>query len=310
MSKKEEYIEQVRLLVRLLPIIDKEDCFALKGGTAINLFYRPFPRLSVDIDLLYLPMDDRQTAWDNILAAFERISADIKASIAGVQIQNTTHHQQNSLRLIVSLGDVKVKIELSPVIRGSLFPPERMEVHEAVESEFGYAEIKVASHPDLYAGKLCAALDRQHPRDLFDVLQLYQNEGLTDDLRKTFLIFLVSHFRPMSELLNPHRKDIKAIYENEFVQMADVDTSFDELLEVRERLINDINKDMTENERQFLLSVKNMIPDFSLLEMQNPELIAELPSVKWRLINLAKMPQEKHTKAYEALKSVLYPGIL
>ncbi|MNL74150.1 hypothetical protein D3C87_1997240 [compost metagenome] len=65
---------------------------------------------------------------------------------------------------------------------------------------------------------------------------------------------------------------------------------------------------MTENERQFLLSVKNMTPDFSLLEMENPELIAELPSVKWRLINLAKMSPDKHAKAYEALRLVLYPG--
>jgi predicted nucleotidyltransferase component of viral defense system len=308
MSKKEEYAEQVRLLIRLLPIIDQEDCFALKGGTAINLFYRPFPRLSVDIDLLYLPMDDRQTAWDNILAAFERIAAEIKAKIPGVQIQNTTDHQKNSLRLIVTLGDVKVKIELSPVIRGTVFAAERMEVHELVEKEFGYAEMLVASHPDLYAGKLCAALDRQHPRDLFDVLLLYQNGGLTNDLRKTFLIFLVSHFRPMSELLNPNRKDIAEIYESEFVQMADVDISLDELLEIREKLIYDINTSMTENERQFLLSVKNMTPDFSLLEMENPELIAELPSVKWRLINLAKMSPDKHAKAYEALRLVLYPG--
>lgn len=143
-------------------------------------------------------MEDRKTAWDSIQAAFERITAEIKATMQGVKVQNTTHHQSNSLRLIISLGEVKVKIELSPVIRGSVFAAQRMEVHERVEKEFGYAEMMVASHPDLYAGKLCAALDRQHPRDLFDVLQLYQNEGLTEDLRKTFLIFLVSHFRPMS----------------------------------------------------------------------------------------------------------------
>jgi len=308
MSKKEDYIEQVRLLIRLLPIIDKEDCFALKGGTAINLFYRPFPRLSVDIDLLYLPMDDRETSWKNILVALDRITTNIKATISGVLVQNTTHQQQNSLRLIVSLDDVKVKIELSPVIRGTVFAPQRMEVHELVEKEFGYAEIMVASHPDLYAGKLCAALDRQHPRDLFDVLLLYQNEGLTDNLRKTFLLFLVSHFRPMSELLNPNRKDISEIYESEFVQMSDVDISLEELIDIRERLINDINSSMTKKERNFLLSIKNMTPDFSLLELEDPDLIANLPSVKWKLINLAKMPVDKHAKAYEALRLVLYPG--
>ncbi|WP_202409492.1 nucleotidyl transferase AbiEii/AbiGii toxin family protein [Hufsiella arboris] len=189
MSKKEEYEQQVRLLVSILPIIDKEKIFALKGGTAINLFYRPFPRLSVDIDLLYLPMDDRETAWQNIKEAFVRIAGGIKKVMPAAKIQNTTLQQEDSLRIIVSLGDVRIKIELSPVIRGTVFAPQRMSVREEVEKDFGYTEILVASHADLYAGKICAALDRQHPRDLFDVKQLYENEGLTDDLRKTVIVF-------------------------------------------------------------------------------------------------------------------------
>jgi len=306
MSKKEEYAEQVRLLIRLLPIIDKEDCFALKGGTAINLFYRDLPRLSVDIDLLYLPMEDRDASLENIRAALARITDSIKKSIAGAQVQNTTLQQDNSLRIIVSLNDVRVKIELSPVIRGSLFPAVRMEVRPQVEKEFGYAEMLVASHPDLYAGKLCAALDRQHPRDLFDIKQLYENEGLTEELRKTFLVFLISHFRPMAELLNPNRKDISGIYEMEFAQMAEIEVSLEELLSVREKLIADINKEMTDSERKFLLSVKNKTPDWALLGL-DAALVSELPSVKWRLINLNKMSENKHVTAYKNLEAVLYP---
>jgi len=306
MSKKEEYAEQVRLLIRLLPIIDKEDCFALKGGTAINLFYRDLPRLSVDIDLLYLPMEDRDASLENIRAALARITDSIKKSIAGAQVQNTTLQQDNSLRIIVSLNDVRVKIELSPVIRGSLFPAVRMEVRPQVEKDFGYAEMLVASHPDLYAGKLCAALDRQHPRDLFDVKQLYENEGLTEELRKTFLVFLISHFRPMAELLNPNRKDISGIYEMEFAQMAEIEVSLEELLSVREKLIADINKEMTDSERKFLLSVKNKTPDWALLGL-DAALVSELPSVKWRLINLNKMSENKHVTAYKNLEAVLYP---
>jgi len=307
MSKKEEYAEQVRLLIRLLPIIDKEDCFALKGGTAINLFYRDLPRLSVDIDLLYLPMEDREASLENIRTALARITDSIKKSIAGAQVQNTTLQQDNSLRIIVSLNDVRVKIELSPVIRGSLFPAVRMEVRPEVEKEFGYAEMLVASHPDLYAGKLCAALDRQHPRDLFDVKQLYENEGLTEELRKTFLVFLISHFRPMAELLNPNRKDISGIYEMEFVQMAEIEVSLEELLSIREKLIADINKEMTDSERKFLLSVKNKTPDWALLGL-DAALVSELPSVKWRLINLNKMSENKHVTAYKNLEAVLYPS--
>ncbi len=47
------FTEQVRLLVALLPRVAKQECFALKGGTAINMFLRDMPRLSVDIDLAY-----------------------------------------------------------------------------------------------------------------------------------------------------------------------------------------------------------------------------------------------------------------
>lgn len=251
-------------------------------------------------------MEVRDASLENIRAALARITDSIKKSIAGAQVQNTTLQQDNSLRIIVSLNDVRVKIELSPVIRGSLFPAVRMEVRPQVEKEFGYAEMLVASHPDLYAGKLCAALDRQHPRDLFDVKQLYENEGLTEELRKTFLVFLISHFRPMAELLNPNRKDISGIYEMEFAQMAEIEVSLQELLSVRKKLIADINKEMTDSERKFLLSVKNKTPDWALLGL-DAALVSELPSVKWRLINLNKMSENKHVTAYKNLKAVLYP---
>ena len=208
------------------------------------------------------------------------------------------HDQSDALRLIVSQGEIRIKVELSPVIRGTVFPEVRMEVVEEVETEFGYVEMQVASHPDLYAGKLCAALDRQHPRDLFDVKFLLENEGLTDNLRKTFLIFLISHQRPMSELLQPNRKDISEIYETEFKQMAEVDVPLEQLEEARENLIQQINSQMTDNEKKFLLTFKNKTPDWNLLEMENSNVIANLPSVLWKMINLKKMPVQKHKEAY------------
>lgn len=301
------YSKQVQLLVRVLPLVDTEKCFALKGGTAINLFYRALPRLSVDIDLLYIPMDDRETALINIRAALSRISKLIVQTIPGSKVQDA-HEQSEALRLIVSQGEVRIKVELSPVIRGTVFPEERMEVSEEVEREFGYVEMQVASLPDLYAGKLCAALDRQHPRDLFDVKFLLENEGLTENLRKTFLVFLISHQRPMSELLAPNRKDISEIYKTEFMQMAQVDVPLGQLEEARENLIEQINSQMTENEKKFLLSFKNKTPDWSLMEMDNIEVIANLPSVRWKMINLQQMPLQKHKEAFEKLQQVLFPN--
>jgi predicted nucleotidyltransferase component of viral defense system len=300
------YSKQVQLLVRVLPLVDTEKCFALKGGTAINLFYRALPRLSVDIDLLYIPMDDRETALINIKAALSRISKLILETIPDSKVQNA-HDQSDALRLIVSQGEVRIKVELSPVIRGTVFPEIRMEVNEEVEKQFGYVEMQVASLPDLYAGKLCAALDRQHPRDLFDVKFLLENEGLTENLRKTFLIFLISHQRPMAELLAPNRKDISEIYVTEFMQMAQVEVPLEQLEEARENLIHQIHIDMTENEKKFLLSFKNKASDWNLLEMDNVEVIANLPSVRWKMINLEQMPVQKHKEAVEKLQNILFP---
>lgn len=304
MNKDTIYYQQVQLLVRVLPLLDSEKCFALKGGTAINLFYRKLPRLSVDIDLLYLPAEPREVSLKNIREALTRLSMLITKTVVGAKVQNT-HEQNDGLRLIVQLGDVRIKIELSPVIRGTVFEAERMAVCELVEREFGYAEIQVASLPDLYAGKICAALDRQHPRDLFDVKFLLENEGFTQDLRKTFLVFLISHQRPMSELLAPNHKDITAIYENEFAQMAEADVSLKELENTRELLVELIHKQMTDQEREFLISFKAQTPQWDLLGLQNLEQVAALPSVQWKLMNLARMPKQKHAQALEKLRAVL-----
>lgn len=306
MKKDGIYYKQVQLLVRVLPLLDSEKCFALKGGTAINLFFRELPRLSVDIDLLYLPSEGREKALNNIRASLTRLSLLIKKTIPGIRIQNT-HEQSDALRLILQLGDIRIKVELSPVIRGTVFPEKRMEVCELVEKEFGYVEIQVASLPDLYAGKICAALDRQHPRDLFDVKLLLENEGFTDDLRKTFLVFLISHQRPMSELLAPHRKNIRDIYISEFADMAEVNIPIKELEQTREHLIDVIHQNMTTDERSFLLSVKDRNPKWELLGLDNIDEVSNLPSVQWKLKNLQNMDTIKHTKALDKLKTVLYP---
>lgn len=291
--------------MRILPLLDSEKCFALKGGTAINLFYRELPRLSVDIDLLYLPFDGREEALPKIREALTRLSDLIKKSIYGTQIQNT-HEQSNALRLIIQKEDIRIKIELSPVIRGTVFPAGRMEVCETVQREFGYVEVQVASLPDLFAGKICAALDRQHPRDLFDVKFLLENEGFSEDLRKTFLVFLVSHQRPMAELLAPHRKYIREIFVSEFADMAEVDISVEELEQTREQLIEIIHRDITDNERNFLLSFKEQNPQWKLLGLENIKEIANLPSVQWKLLNLSRMDKIKYKEATYKLKQVLF----
>lgn len=302
----ERYRDQVRLLLRVLPLVAVEKCFALKGGTAINLFVRDLPRLSVDIDLVYLPMDNRDTALPAIHAALERIAAAITTTLKGARVQKSFEQQHDALRLVVRHNKAQIKIELSPVLRGSVFPDQVMGVRPIVEEQFGYAEIQVVSMPDLYAGKLCAALDRQHPRDLFDVKFLLENEGITDDLRRTFLVYLISHSRQIAELISPVRKNITGLYEGEFRAMAQVDVPLADLEAARATLVAAINTNLTTDERRFLVSFKKRAPDWSLLPLPH---IKDLPAVRWKLMNLAKMSDDKHLAAANSLEALLFPPI-
>lgn len=302
MDRNSIYYKQVQLLIQVLPFVAKQKCFALKGGTAINLFVRDFPRLSVDIDLVYLPMNSRDDALQEICDGLNAISRDLKIAFKDVELTEAYRSNRDVLRLIVARNGVQIKVELSPVLRGTVYEPKLMEVCAAVEDEFGYVEIPVVDPADLYAGKICAALDRQHPRDLFDVKWLLENEGITDEIRKALLVYLSSHNRPIAELLSPHFKDITAIYEGEFSNMAETDVPLAELESVRVRLVELIHKGLTDSEKSFLLSFKNREPDWALLGLNG---VSQLPAIKWKQINLAKMPKEKHTRALEKLKGVL-----
>jgi predicted nucleotidyltransferase component of viral defense system len=302
MDRQSHYYRQVQLLLRLIPFVARHDCFALKGGTAINLFVRDFPRLSVDIDLVFLPMMERHEALQTIKDHLETLATTIMASIDNTRVIRSFQDKTDALRLLVERDGVQIKIELSPVLRGTVYEPLVIPVSEAVEEEFGFAEMAVVSFADLYAGKICAALDRQHPRDLFDIKQLLDNEGLTVDLRKALLVYIISHPRPIAELLRPHFKDISAVYEGEFRNMADQDIPQAELEAAREQLVRLIHTSLTPQERAFLLSFKNRTPDWSLLELSG---IDRLPAVRWKLQNLTKMPSEKHVEAYVRLEKIL-----
>ncbi|EHJ91083.1 nucleotidyl transferase AbiEii/AbiGii toxin family protein [Vreelandella boliviensis] len=290
---RETYEAQVALLVRILPHVAKEDVFALKGGTAINLFYRDLPRLSVDIDLTYLPLKDRIDSLSEINNAMDRIAGAIEGGIVGAKTQRIKGGGGGATRLLTRMGGVEIKIETSPVTRGVVHDPETLTVSEAVEDEFGYAEMQVVSFEDLFGGKLNAAVDRQHPRDLYDVRLLYDNEGLTDDLFRTFLIYIASSSRPAHELLNPNPIDLDKPYTQEFEGMTRASVSLEELLNTRQRLIADIHSRFDENTKRFLLSLHDGSPDFDVIDRSRA---ADLPAVRWKLINLEKLKNENAAK--------------
>jgi len=298
---EEQYRRQVALLLRTIPLVAAEDCFALKGGTAIYLFIRNMPRLSVDIDLTYLPVQPRDKSLKTIDAAMTRISDRIIKTILGARV--TPSRAENTiLKLLLRAEGAQIKIEVTPVLRGCVYEPELRAVSAAVEETFGFAEMQVVSLADLYAGKIVAALDRQHPRDLFDVRDLLANEGISDDLRRAFIVYLLSHGRPMSEVLAPTRKPIQEEFLRGFEGMTEKPVSLDELVAARESIIRAVVGDMPQDHRAFLISFKRGTPEWPLLGV--PE-AAMLPAVKWRQENLDKLTRKKRDELVKRLAEVL-----
>ena len=298
---REQYMRQVALLVRTLPFIARHDAFALKGGTAINLFYRDMPRLSVDIDLTYLPIEDRETTLKNIDAILDHIRKDLQRNLRAVSVQRIAGGGNHDTRVLVRQGNAEIKIETSPVARGTVHPPERRRVSPSVEDVFGFAEMQVVSFEDLFGGKLHAAVDRQHPRDLFDVKLLYENEGLTDALFRTFLIYVASSGRPPHELVKPSLASLDEAFVREFEGMTTEVASIEELKAARERLTKDLLVRLDSNAMRFLLSLHDGKPDFDAIGLPQA---AELPAVRWKLLNLEKLRAQNPAKHAEQRREI------
>lgn len=287
MAFNDLYSKQVELLVRTIPQVEQEACFALKGGTAINLFIRDMPRLSVDIDLTYLPVAERDKSLIEIDEALKRIAKRIRAAEKTVHVTESAPRSQREInKLVIRTRErVQIKVEVTPVLRGCVYEPVVMPVSQKVEDDFGYAQIKVLSFADIYAGKILAALDRQHPRDLFDVHHLLETEGISDELRNAIIVYLISHDHSPHSLLGPVLRDITQDFEQNFVGMAREDISLDALLWARERLIADVTGNMPENHKTFLRSFYCRKPEWALLGLEGVE---KLPAVRWREMNLDK----------------------
>jgi len=236
------YEEQVKLLIDVLPLALKDERVALKGGTAINLFYRDLPRLSVDIDLSYLPIEDRTTTYKNIHSILKQIKKDAIGKLGCSVKENKKLEKTNEAKLFIKKDDITIKVEPNYIIRGNVLSPVTLALVESAQEEFEReVDIQCLAHDELYAGKICAALDRQHPRDLFDIHLLLKNEGVTPELKDAFLVYLLSHGRPIIELLSPNLKELKDVYEKELKGMERVNVSLGELEQARKELIQEIN---------------------------------------------------------------------
>jgi predicted nucleotidyltransferase component of viral defense system len=299
------YKAQVELLLDVLPYVAKEKVFALKGGTAINMFVWDMPRLSIDIDLTYLPFESRDLAFRNITSAINNLKSVILKAFPKMRIEATGIQEGMKDKLLCSLGNIKIKIEVNTTMRGFIKPPRLMQLSLAVQKEFKkFSAIQVISYGELFGGKICAALDRQHPRDLFDVHYLLE-EGITEEVKQGFIAALLSHNRPMHELLAPNFSDQTKAFKNQFSGMAFKPFSYIDFEETRKKLLKELHRVLTNSDKQLLLSFKAGEPNWAL---SNIEQLKDLPAVKWKLANINKIKQDnpkKHVILLNRLKRVL-----
>jgi predicted nucleotidyltransferase component of viral defense system len=284
------YIDAVKLMLHIAPDVFEGSPFALKGGTAINLFVQEMPRLSVDLDLVYVPRDTpRQTALEEISASLQSIARRLEKS--GLSTRKVGNTEMGDTKLLIDQGSTMVKIEVNTVLRGTVHPVKsRPLVRTASERFLAELSVPVLSDAELYGGKFVAALDRQHPRDLFDIQLLFENEGITEDMIECFVIYLSGHNHPPHEVLDSRDKNIERSFQDQFMGMAIVPVTIDELIAARVRLRKELKERLTANQRKFLLSLLRTEPDWRLLKCGHA---SELPGIQWKLINLQKFQNQR-----------------
>jgi predicted nucleotidyltransferase component of viral defense system len=289
------YLDTARLLTQVAPLVFVDDTFALKGGTAINLFVRDMPRLSVDLDLVF---PDHTPPREQALA---RINEAIRQAAERLTKRGFQAHapaaDAGETKLLVRRDRIEVKIEVNFVMRGTVQPVRRASLTPVARDVLmADLEIPAVSLEDVYGGKLVAALDRQHPRDLFDVMQLFAHEGITPGIRRAFVVYLASSNRPVHEVLFPPLRDIRHDYERNFQGMTAEPVSLDALLAAREQLVREVQQGLDANERRFLLSLVAGAPEWSLLGIAHLE---RLPGIRWKLHNLAQLQKTNAKKFAE-----------
>ncbi len=287
------YVQTVNLLLDIAPTVFQTPRFAMKGGTALNLFVQDLPRLSVDIDVVFINhLADRDTALEEIAQEIQRIEAAIAEM--GYETRTRKVHGGDEVKLDIFSAEAEVKVEVNFVFRGTVLPVQTRSLSEKTQALFSKnIQIPVLSPSELYGSKLVAAMDRQHPRDLFDVIKMYESHGLTQEILDCFVVYLAGHNRPVHEVLfsNPH--PMEETFKNEFVGMTSEPIELDALINTQQQLMAELPQALTQNHRNFLLSLVQATPDWSLLPFNH---LQNMPAIKWKLQNLINLKSKNPAK--------------
>ena len=285
---KDRYRKQVALLIRIMPSVYKIKEFAVHGGTAINLFHRNLLRYSVDIDVTYIPIENRQQSLASINQKLLEVKKNIEKTIPGVVVK----HKPDVWKLLCTLGDATVKIEVNATKRGIIGDVVELPLCEKARNEFSMGcKARTVSFSQLYGGKITAALSRQHPRYLFDCK--YMELQSFDDVKNGFMLCLLGSDKPIIESLQPHDIDQTEALENQFQGMTETPFGYEDYLESRTALLSLVNGGLTITDKEFLLSFEQGEPDWNKCCAGD---LSQYPSVQWKLLNIGKLKESNPVK--------------
>lgn len=280
---RDKYRKQVALLIRIMPSVYRIKEFAVHGGTAINLFHKNMPRYSVDIDLTYIPIEDRQASLTTINQRLQEIKRNIERSIPGIVVI----HKPNVWKLLCTLGEAMVKIEVNGTKRGLIGDSVEMVLCEKARHDFNMGcKARTVSFSQLYGGKITAALSRQHPRDLFDCKHMELKSF--SDVKDGFLLCLLGSDKPIIESLQPNVIDQTEALENQFQGMTDMPFRYQDYVESREELLKLVHDNLTDTDKEFIISFESGQPDWTKCSAGD---LSIYPSVQWKLLNIEKLKQ-------------------
>lgn len=291
---RQAYRNQVALLLRILPCVYRVEEFAVHGGTAINLFHSNMPRYSVDVDITYIPIEDRECSLSNINKHLLQLKSDIERVVPGIKIT----HKPEVLKLLCIYQGAIVKVEVNNIKRGLIEDCVIQPLCIAAQAEFvTMCKIRSVGYSQLWGGKIAAALSRQHPRDLFDFDRM-ENKDFSK-IRCGLLFNLASSDKPIIESLFPNPINQTDALERQFAGMSEQEYSHEDYLLTRNRLQEFVQEGLTYDDKQFLLSIEQGEPNWELCFGGNWSVF---PSIIWKQQNIHKL-QRLNPSKYERIIS-------
>lgn len=223
-----------------------------------------------------------------------------------MQVQWSTRVDGEEVRLLAARRATRVKVEANAVFRGTLLPVRSLPLTTAAAEVFDRdIDVPALAVEELYGSKLVAAMDRQHPRDLFDVIGMWRRFGWNTRIIDCFVGYLAGHNRPVHEVLFSAPRSLQLSYGNEFRGMTRTPVSQSELESVQRQLLAELPRQLTDAHREFLVSLVRAEPDWSLMPFDH---LRHLPAVRWKLDNLAVL-RRKHPAKFEEQHRQLVAGL-